>query len=1175
MGKSSKKSSGKDAAPTKCICPEPFVCSCGNRPPRPSKGHKWYPETQEWAGKGHKQKGASGQVSSVAAAAVTTSVGKTTVESWQRLPSALLEEYIRKQKRPQAKYKNIDTSLNTSKFRYRVILPDSKNSDKDLIFCPQQPVANQEQAKEEAALLALLSLTPNLPHERKLPEPYKQTWLFAREAQTRKKEAQEPIASIESMANNNNNCPPSIATNAASTTAAQASTLLAASVPTFASRADRRQQEQQRRQERNQRIRHHEAVRLANRPQQVFMSAMVRRQIEALLRGDVVQHQLDGDEPDDEDENDDDNPAIDSTFRDLRAYVVKRLVSEGFMMRQAKTAFQQACNSSATVGKEDEWDAVYEESLQWLLVHLNEDQLPEGFDPQEGMLDVIVAPNAAAPQEHGSLAELYSLDREDAAYLVAQAANSMLGIDTTFWNLVVETSHVKLGSQQVDREMTATNMELLDSEIDAIRSIYDSACSVDKGDVDTSISVQIADTHLSLNVVVRNGYYPSEWPTRATISGNWATGRPIGVALHASLIRFMAENLQLGDFMLLEVLGQTQGLLQNIDDLPDMGLRPALAMKKALKTSRPVEESMATMHCAALASTAHRSRERSKFWSVPPKDTPPAASSPRISQLLERARESLPAAAARTEFLAKLAACVWTGNVMLVTGATGCGKTTQICQFILEANPKDAKIVIAQPRRLAATGVAARVAEERGEQRPGMESVGYVVRGDSAICDRTRLLFCTTGILLRQLQNESALDCITHILIDECHERSLDSDILLGLLRQVKSSYPNLKIILMSATIDAERMAAYWGKHTPTIDIPGRTFPVTDYTLEDVFALTHSTDPAVISDLCKQATKTLDYDLMGRLIKSLILRREKNDDGSILVFLPGAPEIAKATEAIKRRTDEMTVLLLQLHGGLQPKDQNVVFRAAPFGSIKVILSTNIAETSVTIPDCTVVIDTCREKQSSYDPSNRMPLLVEQYASRASLKQRRGRAGRVRPGVCYKLITQGTLDGLAEHTEPEIKRCAFDQTLLSLLFLGVEDGTGSFTRTLLDPPSDASLTAASESLRMIGAIVESDMDQGTLRLTPLGKHLAGIPAPPIIGKRKSPCVLQAASNPLACLSIGTWSLTTFYSASHGINTGLSLCCHRNGCGFEFRSKPFFEHCTTSSYQTATGRVRRIP
>jgi ATP-dependent RNA helicase DHX57 len=458
---------------------------------------------------------------------------------------------------------------------------------------------------------------------------------------------------------------------------------------------------------------------------------------------------------------------------------------------------------------------------------------------------------------------------------------------------------------------------------------------------------------------------------------------------------------------------------------------------------------------------------------------------------------------------------------------------------------------VAQPRRLAATGVAARVAEERGEDKPGRGSVGYVVRGDSAISNNTRLLFCTFGILLRQLQSEGALDCITHIIIDEVHERNLDGDVLMALLKQCLDTTPHLRVVLMSATLDADRFAAYWGDNTPRIHIPGRAFPVEDFLLEDVLAMTgynppkkrkkkyfgsgnqqrqrkstpwddsqksdeekeeeeepmeksagttSSWQPQVpLEERVKRVDETdIDYDMLGQLVKYLITEKAMGKDGSILVFLSGAPEINQAKTVISKITSGLPILLLLLHGGLQSKEQNMVFRPST-NAVKVILSTNVAETSITIPDCTVVIDSCREKQSSYDPVNRMPLLVEHFASKASLKQRRGRAGRVRAGKCYKLISKSTHAKLLDHTAPEITRCALDQTLLSLLFLGVERGNGSFLRTLLDPPSQESVDAASFSLEKIGALERFQGDE--LRLTPLGMHLAGIPAHPTVGKSK--------------------------------------------------------------------------
>lgn len=252
----------------------------------------------------------------------------------------------------------------------------------------------------------------------------------------------------------------------------------------------------------------------------------------------------------------------------------------------------------------------------------------------------------------------------------------------------------------------------------------------------------------------------------------------------------------------------------------------------------------------------------------------------------------------------------------------------------------------------------------------------------------------------------------------------------------------------------------------------------------------------------------IDYEMLGHLVKCLIRDKAMGSDGSILVFLPGAPEINQAKNIIGKLTERMPVLVLPLHGGLQPREQNLVFRSSP-NAVKVILSTNVAETSITIPDCTVVIDGCREKQSSYDPVNRMPLLIEVFASQASIKQRRGRAGRVREGKCYKLISRDTHAKLHQHSAPEITRCALDQTLLSLLFLGVETGNGTFLRTLLDPPKAQAVDAAVHSLWKIGALEKSGPE--ALVLTPLGMHLAGIPAPPMIGKSKLVCASHSLRN----------------------------------------------------------------
>lgn len=1162
--KQTKKDKASSAAP-KCTCDHPFDCSCGNRPPRPSRGHKWDPETQEWGGKGHKQKGASGQTASIGQQAKTTEVGRTQIAQWQALPSSILREYCQRQKRPPPRFKELmnDPNSNPPKFKVRVIVPDPKNDpDRDLILIPAKPVSNGEQAMEEAALLALLQLTPNLPHERKLPEPYKTTWLNASRAHK------------DEASNKAGNCPPADGTASSSSSADAGGRLgtggAASSAPSsgpaassntnlslgtaFTSLAGRRKQAEEEKNARNARIRKHEAVRRANRNHPVFLSARLRAQIQQLLRGNTI---LDDDDGQDGNQTVDDD-AINRFDSDLQGSVEGRLHNEGFTKRQARTAFEKkGLGRVASAGAdEQEWDHVYEDCLQWLCVHLDEDQLPEGFDPRGQTLEVVGTDSSATSQAM-AVASKFGLSVRDAKWMIQQHGKNggSLSIENIFWDRICEIAGSPLESTFASHDDSVSNLALLDDELEAIESMFPSDLVMSTSS-DGKYSTIVINTTEGLNIhfTFLRGKYPAVFPEQVLFLGDWK--QPASAAFHVEMVKFIST-LALGEPMLFEIYGHSQSLLQGLDDLPNLALAStANVITMDPPVQKPVSQASTAKQRARNPNSIHkRPRIRSPFWSKLPGQTPPAKTfcwSPSI----ERQRKSLPAWKARDAFLAKLDEASKSSRVVLCTGETGCGKSTQIPQFILEENPSSCKIVVAQPRRLAATGVAARVAEERGENQPGEASVGYVVRGATAMSKDTRLMFCTFGILLRQLQSEGALDAVTHVVVDEVHERNLDGDVLMGLLRESLKTLPHLKVILMSATLDADRFAAYWG-NAPTIHIPGRTFPVEDFMLEDVLLKTNYIPPKKrrnhrgysnmnyserptgkppsedseksdaetsaeeegeekddvqnqsatsvdsggqtpqLEDRLKRIDQdVVDYDLLGLLIKSIVQSNDMGNDGSILVFLQGVGEIAQAKTVIGKITRGLPVMLLPLHGGLQPKEQVLVFRKTP-NQVKVILSTNVAETSITIPDCTIVIDSCREKQSSYDPINRMPLLLDCFASKASLKQRRGRAGRVRSGKCYKLISKAMYETLSEHSAPEISRCALDQTLLSLLFLGAEDGTGKFLQRLLDPPSKTSVNGAAASLLKLGAVQKDGLDG--LHLTPLGIHLAGIPAPPTIGK----------------------------------------------------------------------------
>eukprot|EP00934_Nitzschia_sp_Nitz4_P000621 Nitzschia sp. Nitz4//scaffold345_size17508//11578//16174//NITZ4_008825-RA/size17508-snap-gene-0.8-mRNA-1//-1//CDS//3329548634//621//frame0 len=1133
-GGGGKKGGGKGAANSttpRCSCEHPYNCDCGNRPPRPSKGHKWDPETQQWGGKGHKQKGASGQTSAVGQQAKVTQVGQTQIAQWQRLPSHLLQEFCKKQKRPPAKFK--DLLKDPTQFKFRCIVPDAKDPNKDMFFVPSTPVANEEQSKEESAILALLHLTPTLPHESKLPEPYKTTWLTLVASS---KEQNPKVRGSAAASSKPNDSTEKTMPSTQGTSKATANQRLQAST-IFVSKADQKTKQDQRRIERNDRIRRHEAIRMANRDHPVFLSFKLRQQIQAVLMSDGTMSDLDLDDTKNAE-------ALEPYSSDLQQYVEERLHHEGFSKFQARKSFEQA---NPTANTEDAWEPAYELCLQWLCLHIPEDQLPEGFDPQRQALDV----GTNLPLAVQNLATKYGLVTQDAKWLMKQQKDfPLLSTDTIFWNKVLEIA----GGLPQRSESTLSleeRQQIFQEEVDALNAMFPDDWSQSKNGSLTTVLIKTPGA-LTLTVVLDLEQYPASLPQKvlclAPMEGCWEKVG-VGVGLHVQMLEFLAS-MPLGEPMLFELYNHMQGLHQSMGEIPDHRLfnvaqphTPKLSVGGNPKTATTLPSPLENipLHCK-------RPRARGPFWSTEPSRSPPAEAFPLLPKSLEFQRKGLPAGKARSDFLEKLAQSEKASRVVLVTGDTGCGKTTQIPQFILEEFPTEAKIVVAQPRRLAATGVARRVAEERAESKPGVGSVGYVVRGDSAISKSTRLLFCTFGILLRQLQCDGALECVTHIVIDEVHERNLDGDVLMAILKDALRTYPNLRVILMSATLDADRFAAYWGTNTPRMHIPGRTFPVEDFFLEDVLTLTNYNpskkkkrfggrswapkkssfwNDSEFSDEDKEETNEsdfndepnkekqipahqvplekrvdrvdetcVDYDLLVMLVEYLLESKAMGADGSILVFLQGAPEINQAMSALAKLTTNHAIQLLPLHGGLQPSEQNRVFLASPHAT-KVILSTNVAETSITIPDCTVVVDCCREKLSSYDPVNRMPLLLEVFASKASLKQRRGRAGRVREGKCYKMISKASYEQLHDHTAAEITRCALDQTVLTVMFLGLERGDGNFLKLLLDPPKLDAVRAATHSLLRLGALQQANNKQ--FQLTSLGMHIAAIPAPPVIGK----------------------------------------------------------------------------
>lgn len=478
-------------------------------------------------------------------------------------------------------------------------------------------------------------------------------------------------------------------------------------------------------------------------------------------------------------------------------------------------------------------------------------------------------------------------------------------------------------------------------------------------------------------------------------------------------------------------------------------------------------------------------------------------------QEMTRKREALPAWGTQEAIIRS----VNTNQVTIISGETGSGKSTQSVQFVLDDMIKRglgaaANIICTQPRRISALGLADRVSDERCSSVG--DEVGYVIRGESRIkSGSTKITFVTTGVLLRRLQTgsgpngnvASSLADITHVVVDEVHERSLDTDFLLALLRDVLRYRKDIKVILMSATLDADIFIDYFGgrQSVGLVHIPGRTFPVEDHYLDDVIRKTefvseldegglddYSETPAQAEESMGKVLRSIGMGINYELIASTVQYIDsqlQDQPGGILIFLPGTLEIDRCLAAVKRIACAHP---LPLHASLLPAEQRRVFQSPPKGKRKVIAATNVAETSITIEDIVAVIDTGRVKETSYDPKDNMVRLQEVWASQAACKQRRGRAGRVRAGTCYKMYTRKAESNMAPRPEAEIRRVPLEQLCLSVKAMkGIED-VATFLANTITPPESIAVEGALSFLHRVGAL---DHD----RLTALGRYLSMIPA----------------------------------------------------------------------------------
>ena len=507
-------------------------------------------------------------------------------------------------------------------------------------------------------------------------------------------------------------------------------------------------------------------------------------------------------------------------------------------------------------------------------------------------------------------------------------------------------------------------------------------------------------------------------------------------------------------------------------------------------------------------------------------------------QTMLRGRMKLPIWSFREE----VAQAIDRHQVVIICGETGCGKSTQVPSFVLEwqlSQGKSCKIYCTEPRRISAISLARRVSDELGERKQDIGTsrsmVGYAIRLEANMTRETRIVYATTGIVMRMLEGSGDLEEITHLIIDEVHERSIDSDFLLIVLRKLMLKRADLKVILMSATVDAQRFSKYLD-NAPVLNVPGRTFPVTTKYLEDAIEVsgyklddgcgqtmenlhlddldaevdTSHDDPKAKKDALNSlkgySTRTrktlslfdeyrIDFDFVSLLLQTIATdQKYAQYSKAILVFLPGIAEIRQMNDMLcGHPAFSSGWYIYPLHSSIASEEQEAAFLIPPEGVRKIVLATNIAETGVTIPDITAVVDCGKHKEMRFDERRQLSRLIESFISRANAKQRRGRAGRVREGICFHLFTKTRHDQiLAEQQTPEMLRLSLQDLVLRVKICKL----GEIEETLLealDPPSAKNIRRAIDSLVDVKALTTGE------ELTALGRQLAKLPLDVHLGK----------------------------------------------------------------------------
>ncbi|OWZ15398.1 ATP-dependent RNA helicase [Phytophthora megakarya] len=1083
---------------------------------------------------GHRQRGAG---------TVSISKGDTVrqgvlCKEWQRTPMQLLHEFCQAKKRRGAFYARAK-SHDSAKFRMRCVLPDAKDSSKDLSFCPAEEFESQDEAKHCAALLALKHVEPLRPHERKLPDPYRDLWLAlgsdaagsgsGPNSKVKKTKKAKEEAKVEAKVEKDGLDLWAGDESEEIVEKEQEKIRTLTMDRKFASHKEFEAAKLARTQERNKKQRARENRERANLPKQVMMSAPCRELIEGILRRlGEMQTSYKGEIQEDSEQGQ-------LQHEEFQKKATQRLKTIGFTAAQIQGALQN-CSQDQSGNEED---ALMTAIFDWLCLNIPEGELPKKFNPEGTQLDVVLSSSSAEPAHTAVLVQRlmkFGYDRRDAVSVVNEFGQQHPNtsdeelkdpsMTTLFALLEMLFPHVKkhFSVEEIDGavEIPSDEEELRNQrqdEIFALEAIYDEKLKIAAMDDNANaqlLTFEVTEA-LQLHVFLSStSNYPFELPLLALTSTD-PKYQPHLLAACGEALKSCVHSM--GEPMLYDIYVAIDTYLQDKKRLSTTSARIHL-LKKPVVVEEVAMKPSHTPSKRPDGKSKVRNKKGAGHNKAKPKSVDVEASRRMSEKLLQlrkakdnqhnfkkmlTARAKLPAGKEEDQVIK----CVQNNQVVLICGATGCGKTTQIPQFILDEYINrgvggECNIICTQPRRIAAIGVATRVAQERCEEIADV--VGYQIRMDAKKSSNTRLLFCTTGVLLRRLLNDRQLSGVSHVIVDEVHERNVDTDFLLSILRDLLPQRPDLRVILMSATMNSELFVKYFSSITqtpcPVLDIPGFTYPVECNFFEDVLDQTRYEVPKYLLKDKKSKKKSsdgedveekqknlsemtseeiaarvddskIDYDLIVHLVRYLVLESSGDAQGAILVFLPGTAEIKRLIEMLTHGSGGLAskVWALPLHGSLSGADQAMVFKSAPSGKTKVIVSTNIAETSITINDITAVIDS---------------------------------------GVpnCW---TAGLLVLRAISLSAEIHRVSLEQLCLQIKKLELGSIKG-FLSKAIEPPNEDAIDAAMQELVDIAAFrTVGDSPKNKLRggdknvhdeevvLTPLGSHLAMLPLDARIGK----------------------------------------------------------------------------